>query len=601
MRVFLGLLLSLAVSAAAAQGCGPSNPNCIVPTAPPGTSNKQAASTEFVQNAVPLDAVTALTGDVTATGPGSATATIAAGAVTGTKIAAGTVANSNLTNMAGLTMKANATGSSAAPQDVSATSWFDAAYCNTIGWVIVRFTSAWTCSKFIAANPVWWGADPAGVSDSASALNSALAASGVVEFPAGKFKFLSAISYSIPTGINSVTLKGQGQDVTILTWPNAAGGMTFTYASINSSVHFRDLSLTTGTTNGGTAVKLNLTTSVANPAVFAPSDFYRVTFRGDDGYALTDYWTTAIAVQNVSNVNFDAISIWGPVSSPTGNGITLVGLPASSTFGVNYNISKSMLIDLAVGINYGNFVQGVTVDQTTFAGSVSGIITAGSLTGLAQLSVTNSEFDTTGTTNGIAISTNSRIDGVQLTNNLFLVNGTTPVGVNLPASSFTTIQGNIFWNSGAAAANAIGVNIPGVPTINCQIQGNIFRGFSGAGAIAANIGGGNCTLASNSFSSNTTNIALGGSGNVVLNNSGYNPVGVTNNTMGASPFTYTAGPTWETHYVRSTGTISSITIGGQTIATASLSADPIVIDLGPGEGYVTTWGVTAPTYVRSIH
>lgn len=36
---------------ASAQGCGPQNPNCIVPTAPPGTSDNRAASTAFVQNA----------------------------------------------------------------------------------------------------------------------------------------------------------------------------------------------------------------------------------------------------------------------------------------------------------------------------------------------------------------------------------------------------------------------------------------------------------------------------------------------------------------------------------------------------------------------
>ena len=43
--VFLGL-----PEHASAQGCGPSNPNCIVPTPPVGTSNNQAASTAFVQN-----------------------------------------------------------------------------------------------------------------------------------------------------------------------------------------------------------------------------------------------------------------------------------------------------------------------------------------------------------------------------------------------------------------------------------------------------------------------------------------------------------------------------------------------------------------------
>lgn len=47
----LAVLCGLTVGALA-QGCGPQNPNCIVPTAPPGTSNNQAASTAFVGSAV---------------------------------------------------------------------------------------------------------------------------------------------------------------------------------------------------------------------------------------------------------------------------------------------------------------------------------------------------------------------------------------------------------------------------------------------------------------------------------------------------------------------------------------------------------------------
>jgi len=50
-RSILGFLFALWSSIAAAQGCGPANPNCIVPTAPPGTNNNQAASTAFVTNA----------------------------------------------------------------------------------------------------------------------------------------------------------------------------------------------------------------------------------------------------------------------------------------------------------------------------------------------------------------------------------------------------------------------------------------------------------------------------------------------------------------------------------------------------------------------
>jgi hypothetical protein len=53
MRPLLALLLlGFLASPVLAQGCGDQNPNCIVPTAPPGTNNNQAASTAFVQTAV---------------------------------------------------------------------------------------------------------------------------------------------------------------------------------------------------------------------------------------------------------------------------------------------------------------------------------------------------------------------------------------------------------------------------------------------------------------------------------------------------------------------------------------------------------------------
>ncbi|HXI41274.1 MAG TPA: hypothetical protein VNH83_14930 [Bryobacteraceae bacterium] len=48
--IALAFLIEL-TAAAAAQGCGPTNPNCVVPTAPALTNNNQAASTAFVHNA----------------------------------------------------------------------------------------------------------------------------------------------------------------------------------------------------------------------------------------------------------------------------------------------------------------------------------------------------------------------------------------------------------------------------------------------------------------------------------------------------------------------------------------------------------------------
>lgn len=75
MRIIGGLIfLLLSVLGAQAQGCGPQNPNCIVPTAPPGTNNNQAASTAFVQAAavapVPIDPNYVLAGPATGVTPG---------------------------------------------------------------------------------------------------------------------------------------------------------------------------------------------------------------------------------------------------------------------------------------------------------------------------------------------------------------------------------------------------------------------------------------------------------------------------------------------------------------------------------------------------
>lgn len=72
------LLLVVGGSPASAQGCGPTNPNCIVPTAPVGTNNNQAASTAFVDAAVAASTssfYTGLSGDCTATSLGVITCT----------------------------------------------------------------------------------------------------------------------------------------------------------------------------------------------------------------------------------------------------------------------------------------------------------------------------------------------------------------------------------------------------------------------------------------------------------------------------------------------------------------------------------------------
>jgi hypothetical protein len=93
---------------------------------------------------------------------------------------------------------------------------------------------------------------------------------------------------------------------------------------------------------------------------------------------------------------------------------------------------------------------------------------------------------------------------------------------------------------------------------------------------------------------NTTPILIAGAvTGRIEGNPGYNPVGPGSITVTASPFTYTAGPVPE--YVCTTGgTVSSVAIGGATMAAATNSC----VMLAPQQAMVVTYSA-GPTMTRS--
>lgn len=500
----------------------------------------------------------------------------------------GAVTNALQATMPARTMKANTTGGSAVPSDVSATAWLDAAYCNTVGYYLVRWTGAWTCSQAIAANPVWWGADPTGASDSAAAFNSALAASNNIAFPAGKFKFLSNIGYTFGAGIASLSITGAGQGVTTLYWPSSGGGLTLNYYGKGSSANISGLSLTTGTTNGGYALVLVQTAAESNPGAGATTSIRDVTIRGDDGYRLTDYWGIGVDIVNVSNVNIDGLTVSGS-SSQQGTGASIVGLVASSTYAVVLNIDKSNFVGLAYGFIYGSYVQGVTIDKTNFTFVSLAITSLSSETGaLVQLDVTNSQFNPGSASGGAAIILQTFISGFVATNNFFVIGGPSQFGIYIAQVGHCQISNNSLQGLASTSSNAIviGAQYSGSP---CDVSHNDIYGFITSGtAIWLQASSAGVNVSDNMFASNGTNIVNSGTGNRITDNLGYNPVGAAAITTSSSPYTYTAGASPETIYIAAT-TITAVTQGGISILPAALGTTDFTIQLGPNEPVVITY------------
>jgi hypothetical protein len=123
--------------------------------------------------------------------------------------------------------------------------------------------------------------------------------------------------------------------------------------SCKNSIHVRDITFSTGQAGGGNAVGVTQSGTNCSATNYAQSDFFRTTFRGDDGGNATDYWNTGVSLQSVWGVNFDTAMFWGS-SSRNGNGIAIVGT-GSTTYAALMNVDKSLFLYTNIGIVYGSY------------------------------------------------------------------------------------------------------------------------------------------------------------------------------------------------------------------------------------------------------
>lgn len=221
-------------------------------------------------------------------------------------------------------------------------------------------------------NILHYGADPMGVSDSLAALTAALAAGNNIYFPAGRYRFSSFVSHTMPNvasglsdtdAIAAVSIWGDGPDVTTLYFPTG-DGFRFAFSSQQHAIHWHDFSITTGDTNSGTALTITNGYDYFGTHC-AQSTIKNVTFRGDDGYALTKYWSEGFDISDCTNFAFDACNFKG-ASTPAGTG-GRVQASNGSSYATNFQFNKCTFEFLALGFRYGLRTQNVNFVNCFFA------------------------------------------------------------------------------------------------------------------------------------------------------------------------------------------------------------------------------------------
>ncbi|WP_157644371.1 hypothetical protein [Bradyrhizobium sp. WSM2793] len=419
---------------------------------------------------------------------------------------------------------ANISGSSAAASGTNPSNLWDSFCSSSAGRFWVRMSSAWGCTTLGYANPVWWGADPTGASDSVSAFNSAIATGLPIKWPSGKFKINSAITVTLPNAAACFCMEGAGSNITTLYWPNASGGITVTAANLKNNFSIHDLTLTTSQVGSGSA--LHMIGPGCNNGCEWQSDITNVTIQGDDfSTSSSQYWTTAIWLFNWGGIYVNNVTTNGPHGAPGsaggGTGLRFEGDGGSSSYAVILNVQASNFNFHNVGMFLGSYWQGITINQTNFNGAEGAacLQQGGAAAGtLVLLTVTNSQFNCA----GHQIDLQTAVLSPTFTGNTITVYGNNNIGISAQQSGGTGLIaiGNIFNNMASFTGN-YGIVWNGTTG---TVVGNAFHNIANGTNLLANSTLN--TVALNSYNGVTTKIINSGTNNSVGTAAAGNMTGV---------------------------------------------------------------------------
>jgi hypothetical protein len=422
--------------------------------------------------------------------------------------------------------------------------------------------------------------------DNTTALNAIIAAfpnqSIAIGFGKGTYRFASSVSYTLPNAICCYSFLGLGADVSILNFASGTG-LSLTYTSYYNSATFQNLSIVTRGNGTGTGVTITQTGTTTSVAIEPITNFTNVTFRGADGYVVTNYWSTCVSVVGASDVYFTNCYMSGPAAPFTtvGKGFTVT---SNSNSSVCFCFSNCIFNYMGTGIEYGNLVQGLIVSNCNFTGCNFGINVVTGSAGNSELSVTNSQFNcaTAGINCGTAVP-NTTIIG----NTFFCPS--TGSGVFLGGALFTIIGNSFIGDGGFGNGDGIIIaNIAG--NLGGIVSGNSFD-LLNIGIWIQTTGHSFTNVTDNFFFSFTTGPVIDASLDAqFINNIGVNPVGFSAVVPGVSPWTYTASNVPETHYMSASTSITALTLSGSSILPAATGANvPMTVQIPPHKTIVVTY------------
>lgn len=341
--------------------------------------------------------------------------------------------------------------------------------------------------------------------DNTAALGAAIASAAqgnVITIPAvpGQCaRFTTPVAATLASATTTFILEGAGSGSSILCYAGTGTAITITAPAVTNSLLISDLTICT-TTAGSATTGLSLTQTGPGSVPQVQSHVEHVVVRGCDGFAQTDYFAgAAIAVSAMSGVHFGTIGLYGNNAVTAGTtGLSFVGTGANA-YSLNAVIDTGSVFDqLDKGMTYGQWVQGITIADSSFLSGNTGIYApAGGDAGgsvLAGLFLSNVLFGTFGP----AIDLQSAIDSIMITGGNPQAQANNVHVFNFPFWAGGSIQNVIFTNPG----NNTGITyifIDGGSNLPSTIGGNTFNSAVAATGVSYGAGAGGIIQCANHF------------------------------------------------------------------------------------------------------
>lgn len=456
-----------------------------------------------------------------------------------------------------------------------------------------------------------FGATGNSSTDDTSAIQAAINSlpyGGVVYLPTGTYKISSALVLS-----SGVSLIGNGDYATTILTTSATADVIRAAASSRIT----DMQITSSVTKtSGSHINIQYNGVLVQNLIF--TNYYTGITIGTIGASL------------IVNPEISSCSFYNPVVAVGSGGIAAINFSNCNIDGIVMSGTSGTQADYGILVLNGDTI---TIENSNI--TLHGIalyVAPPSGSGTYALAATNVTFDSAGTNSSGAVSScqispeglvwNTRfsncwfglstakfgcyvaptgsgaVDGILWSGCDFPDNG--DGGLIVVNSGSAYVKNWIVNGCGAGGNTNSGIRAAGGTSYfnitGCVVGNYSGRGNNNYGIIIDNAASANYLITNNNLRGNTTAAMIDsgtGANAQVYQNSGYNGENaVVGLTVGASPWTYTAGHTPETIYIQS-GTISTIQIDSQVILTGTNHT----VFLVPNESMILTYS-SLPTVLR---